>query len=82
MALVVAFNALAASAFDKLAPEAIASINSDLFILILSNKRLLNKIDKTEEVNFYTYFRRKESKETICLQRCIYDSLYYQNKVI
>ena len=36
IALVVAFKALAASAFDKLAPAAIASINSDLFMLILS----------------------------------------------
>jgi len=43
---------------------------------------LLNKTDKTEEVYFYTFFRRKESKETICLQRCIWDSLYYQSKVI
>ena len=36
IAPVVAFKALAASAFDKLAPAAIASINSYLFMLILS----------------------------------------------
>jgi hypothetical protein len=63
MAPVVAFNALAASAFDKLAPDAIASINSDLFILILSNKSLLNKKDKAKEVNFYTFSGGKNQKK-------------------
>jgi hypothetical protein len=52
IAPVVAFKALAASALERLAPEAIASINSDLFILILSNKSLLKKLDRAEEVTF------------------------------
>jgi len=63
IALVVAFRALAASALERFAPEAIASINSDLFILILSNKSLLKKKDRAEEVTFTPISGGKNQKK-------------------